>query len=204
MGAVMVLHAVLHGAPPAGRAGALLERLPYAYRLELERRDPAARAASLRGLELLCEGVARLRGSPVELPRLRIAAEGKPYLEDGPWFSISHATTRVAVALSEQCELGLDLEDRAAGGAQLAALDRWTALEAALKAVGAGLRQARAVHLSPDLATAVIGGVTVHTRRVMLGPDAVARLATREPVDDVRVVEGRSAAPRGPLQVLLP
>ena len=60
----------------------------------------------------------------------------------GPWFSVSHCASRVAVALSDACEVGLDLEDAAAppGGAARARCERWTATEAALKAVGAGMR----------------------------------------------------------------
>src|SRR5512137_2583585 len=105
---VTILHAPLPFDLPATRAAWLLARLPYARRLELESRDPAARSASLLGLELLLEGVQRLRGRVPELARLSFPQGGKPRLDGGPWFSTSHTASRVAVALSEGCDLGID------------------------------------------------------------------------------------------------
>jgi phosphopantetheinyl transferase len=183
---------VLH-APPAkfdaGGAASLLERLPYAYRLELERRAAAERNASLLAVELLCGGLLRLRGVRLDPSRLQFPEGGKPRLDGGPWFSVSHARARVAVALSDRCDLGLDLEDIGAAGRDGEALERWTATEATLKAIGAGIRRARDVQLAEDLATALIDGVTVHLRRVKLAPDCVARLGTLEPGGEVVVEE---------------
>ena len=186
---------VLH-APPAGfdvgGAASLLERLPYARRLELERREAAARNASLLAVELLCDGFLRLRGVRLDPSRLQFPQGGKPRLDGGPWFSVSHARARVAVALSDRCDLGFDLEHIGAAGRDRDALERWTATEATLKATGAGIRRARDVQLASDLATARIDGQTVHLRGVTLAPDCVARLATLEPVGDV-VVEERGS-----------
>lgn len=190
---VLVLHAALRDALEAGRAAWLLERLPYARRLDLERRDDAARSASLIGLELLVDGVTRLRGAPPEWSRLRFPTGGRPQLENGPWFSVSHSATRVAVALSEVGELGFDLEDVHGTRLDRAALARWTAVEASLKATGSDLRQARDVRLAADLATAELAGRRVHLQHVALQPDCVACLATLQPVAGV-VVE---AAGRG-------
>lgn len=190
MNDVMVLHAALRSGVDAARAASLLERLPYARRLELERRDEAARAASLLGLDLLLDGVARQRGAPLDTCLLRFPDGGRPYLEGGPWFSVSHSRTRVAVALSDRCELGLDLEDLGPAPADRDTLERWTAVEATLKAAGSGLRHAREVRLSADLATAVIVGRTVYTRSVALAPDCVSRIATWVPVERV-LVEAR-------------
>jgi len=186
---VMVLHAALAGPLDADRDAALLERLPYAYRLELERRDAGARSASLQALRLLAEGVLRLRGTALDVSQLRFPGGGKPSLDGGPCFSISHSATRVAVAVSNQCDLGVDLEDLGAHGRDQVALERWTAIEATLKAVGAGLRQSREVSVSPDLATAEIAGVRVYTQPLLLAPGCVATLATREPVGRVVVEE---------------
>jgi len=170
---------------------ALLARLPYAHRLELERRDCAARAASLRGLELLLDGCACTRGAAPDLAHLQFPAGGKPQFAGGPWFSISHSASRVAVALSDACEVGIDVEDLAAARGDRAALERWTAIEAALKAIGAGVRAARRVELAADLATARLAGQVAYSRSVLLSPDTVARLATRQPVQRVLVEERR-------------
>ena len=189
MSDVIVLHAALAGQADPGLGHALLDRLPYGYRLALERRDPAARSASLQGLGLLAEGILRTRGTAFDPSRLRFPEGGKPSLEDGPHFSISHSACRVAVALSERHELGLDIEDVVTHGRSRAELEQWTAVEASLKALGAGLRQSAEVRFSPDLATAEIAGAVVFLRSVALAPDCVATLATREPVGRVDVVE---------------
>lgn len=191
MSEVIVLHADLAGQGDPGREQAMLGRLPYAYRLEIGRRDAAARAASLRALCLLAEGVARLRGAPLDPSQLRFPYGGKPSLDSGPQFSISHSPRRVVVALSEQHELGVDVEEIGAHGRGRAALERWTAVEAALKALGAGLRQSPQVRLSEDAATAEFAGVAVHLRPVPISVDCVAALATRGRVERVRVEEVR-------------
>jgi len=189
MSDVMVLHAALPGHLAAGGQRRLLAGLPYGRRLELERRDDAARTSSLFALELLADGVARLRGGSLDMKSLRFPDGGKPFLEGGPWFSVSHSRTRLAVALSERCEVGIDVEDLGPGHADREALERWTAIEATLKALGAGLRQAYEVRFTVDLSTAELGGVVVHTRGIALESDCVARIATREPVGTVVVEE---------------
>jgi hypothetical protein len=75
------------------------------------------------------------------------------------------------------------------GHADREVLERWTAIEATLKALGASLRQAHHVQFTPNLATAELAGVVVHTRGVELESDCVARIATREPVGTVAVEE---------------
>jgi phosphopantetheinyl transferase len=187
MSDVIVLHAALAGQDAPGLEQALFERLPYAYRLELERRDAPARFASLRGLSLLAEGVLRTRGAAFDPSRLRFPEGAKPTLEGGPHFSISHSSCRVAVALSERYDLGFDIEDAGTHGRSHADLERWAAVEASLKALGAGLRRSAEVRLSPDLATAEMAGALVHLRPVALAADCIAMLATREPVGRVEV-----------------
>ena len=189
MSDVIVLHAARAGQGAPGLEQALLERLPYAYRLDLERRDETSRSASLLGLHLLAEGILCTRGAAFDPLRLRFPQDGKPSLEGGPHFSISHSAGRVAVALSERRELGLDIEDVGKHGRSRAELERWTAVEAALKALGAGLRRSAEVCLSPDLATAEFAGAVVHLCSVTLAPDCVATLATRGGVGRVEVEE---------------
>lgn len=189
MGEVIVLHATCAGQGPVDGERSLLERLPYAYRLELERRDAAARSASLLGLWLLAEGFRRLRQASFDPSRLRFPQGGKPLLQGGPHFSVSHSASRVAVALSERHELGLDLEQVGTHGRSRAELERWTSVEAALKALGTGLIRAPEVRLAPDLATAELAGAVVHLRCLELAVDCVATLAAREPVAGVFVEE---------------
>lgn len=188
---VMVLHAELAGQAGAATASALLRRLPYAYRLELERRVATARSASLAALHLLAEGVLRLRGAPLDLALLRVPQGGKPHLDDGPWFSIAHSASCAAVAVSERCDVGLDIEEIGTRGMDRAGLERWTAIEATLKALGTGVRRAHEVRLSPDLSLAQLGVAVVHTQPLVLAPGCVARLAAREPVRNVVVQEMR-------------
>ena len=189
MWGVIVLHAVRPVEGDPAREQPLLERLPYAYRLALERRNPSDRAASLQGLAMLDEGLRRVRAASLEPSRLRFPQGGKPSLEGGPHFSIAHCARRVAVAVSEQCALGLDVEDVDAHGLNRIDLERWTAIEATLKAIGAGLRRAPEVRLSHDRTAAEIDGVVLHLRPIASSADIVATLATREPVRQVEVEE---------------
>lgn len=186
---VLVLHAALSGNASVPAVTGLLEALPYAYRLVLGRRDEAARLASLAGVALLLEAARRTRGEPPDLRRLRVSAGDKPILDGGPRFSIAHSETRVAVAVGERCELGLDVEDLGSGGRTLRELERWTATEATLKAVGAGLRELRAVHLDDDLRGAGFVATRLHLRAVDLAEGCVACLASSEPVAVVAVEE---------------
>ena len=193
MNDVVVLHAVLTAAPDAARAEWLLTRLPYARRLELEQRDAAVRAASLLATELVLDAVARLRGEPPDISRLRFPQQQKPYLEDGSWFSVSHSARRVVVAASDRCEVGIDIED--VGGPRAPdGLDRWTAIEATLKAAGRGLPQLREVRLACDLSTGEVSGQLVHLRPITIAPDCIASLATRQPVNAVAVEEWQRTA----------
>jgi phosphopantetheinyl transferase len=198
---VIVLHAVRQVEGDPAREQPLLERLPYAYRLALEQRDPPDRAASLQALGMLDAGLRRVRAAPLDPSRLHFPEGGKPSLEGGPHFSISHCARHVAVAVSEQCSLGLDVEDVDAHGRSRLELERWTAVEATLKAIGAGLRRAPDVRLSPDRAAAEIDGVVLHLRPITSSTDFVATLATREPVRRVEVEElgrrGQGTGDRG-------
>ena len=107
----------------APRVALLLAQLPYARRLELERRDPAARHASLLGVELLLEGVLRLRGGALDLARLSLSRRTASRCSTAGHGSASHIRqSRVAVALSDRCDLGIDLEECSAARPDRAAL----------------------------------------------------------------------------------
>ena len=200
MSDVIVLHAALPGHFGAALDAELLPRLPYARRLQLERCDAGTRRASLAAIDLLLQGAARLGTRSLDPAQICFPAGGKPFVEGGPRFSISHSETRVAVAISSSCELGLDVEDlvrREGIAATPDELERWAATEAALKAVGEGLRSAVRVVLAPDLATARVGAVTVQLRPLPLVAGVVARLATVGTVGISVSVEEVSPARRG-------
>ena len=191
MGRVIVLQAEIARDPDPRTERELLERLPYARRLELERREVAARRASLVAVGLVLRGASRLLGRKVDVGALRFPQDGKPWCRDGPCFSVSHTARRVAVALSMDCELGIDLEDvpaeRTSGGETLARLEQWTATEATLKAAGLGLRDVRHVDFDVDRATATCQGATYFVQRLDLAPDVVSALATATPTESVLV-----------------
>lgn len=193
MSDVIVLHATLPRDGGEQRVQRWLHRLPYAYRLELERREPARRLASVCGIELALAASACL-GPAMDLSRLRFPQGGKPTFDNGPSFSVSHTTTRVAVALSPAGDIGLDIEETgdAAGHEGLCTrLRRWTATEATLKALGAGVVRAGDVQLAPGLDRATLDGQTVFLRAVDLGVGVVAHVAASRPLARLHSEERR-------------
>jgi phosphopantetheinyl transferase len=136
----------------------LLQALPYAQRLELERREPEARRASLAGLGLVLVGAARLTQREFPPQAFTFPAEGKPRLAGGPYFSISHSSSAVTCIVCADTDCGIDIEDRldAADAMTVAKLQRWTATEAALKAAGLGLRATGEVALADLLGHAIV------------------------------------------------
>lgn len=193
----MVLHADLPAQREPGRESSLLESLPYGHRLELERRSPEQRRASLAGLELALAGLERITGLRVQPASLQFPQGGKPRVAGGPCFSVSHCTSRVGVAFVDDGEVGFDVEARAAAGggparvstraAHSPTLEQWTAIEAVLKAMGTGLESASEVELSADLRTARLHGQPLWLQAVDLGPDYVAAIATTRPLVAVKV-----------------
>lgn len=176
----------------AGQGGhpSLLDRLPYARRLELERRDPQARHASLLALGLVLDGLASVRGRVVEAGELQFPQGGKPRCTGGESFSISHATRLVAVAVSGDCEVGIDVEDLGATGDPgpdaRQKLERWTAVEAVLKTAAVGLRHAHEVEVDRTAMRARFGDREFFVRPLDLGSGAVAHLATTGPVESLQ------------------
>jgi len=186
---VIVLHAPSPGHFAGTDAALLLPRLPYARRLELERREPHAREAALAGIALALDAASRLRGVPAPVSELRFPAGGKPTLDGGPFFSISHTDGCVACAASLDCDLGFDFEFVPVGAdeAARARLRRWTATEAVLKAAGLGLREVARVEVDPELRFGTVGRSRYGLTAIDLGSSYAAHLATRQPARDVRI-----------------
>ena len=65
-----------------------------------EKESPAARRLLLQVLE---------KEYAISEPAIQTGQQGKPYLENGPCFSISHSRGNIAVAVSRR-EVGLDME----------------------------------------------------------------------------------------------
>jgi 4'-phosphopantetheinyl transferase len=147
-------------------------------------------------------------------------AHGKPRLKGGgPLFSISHSVDRLLVAVSDGPDVGVDVEmrrtsrdfDAAArfvfGAEDLEAIDPleddvrvrailrvWTAKEAALKAIGAGLqRPMRDVALGEALATI---GIEAWEPGVALVGDRAIALHDISAADDIACLAVLARPPR--------
>jgi hypothetical protein len=183
MDGTIIIHAALPG-PALPWQSRLLEALPYARRLDLGRRDADARRDSLAALALALLALERLTGRAVAVGELSFPGDGgKPCLPNGPRFSWSHCTGRVACIASPHADPGLDLEalPLAAPADARPRLLRWTATEAVLKAAGRGLRDAAGVQLAEDLRTGVLGGDRYFLQPLEL-PGCVGQVAARVPL----------------------
>lgn len=154
---VLILHMSVPVSPDAEYETVLSTRLSpgiieQARRFHLLRR----RIEFLAGRTLLSEGLARL-GCARSVEDIIVYDEGKPRFEGGPFFSISHSGGLAACALSEDAELGLDVqvfrsieteafrpwfspaelaEIREAANPDAELIRRWSAKEALFKAAG--------------------------------------------------------------------
>ena len=181
---------LLHASPTAGVeatawSDGLLQALPYARRLQLEREDAAARSASLGGLALALAGAIRLVGTVPRIDEFRFATGAKPLLAHGPGFSVSHTIGRVACVVCTAGEIGLDIERVRPGAVPEAQheLWRWTATEAVLKAAGLGLRQVNEVMIVKSPLSATVHGQRYALREVQLSSQVTGHLASTGPVE---------------------
>jgi phosphopantetheinyl transferase len=180
-----LLHApVAPGLRPAC-ATRLLETLPYAHRLRLERADPSARASSLAGLALALIAANQNQGAPfVGVADLRLREEEKPRFVRGPHFSISHTRSRVACVACASVEVGLDIESAPSDLARASTLKvlQWTATEATLKAGGVGLRHVPGVRIDLSSLASEFGGRRYVLRELVLAPDTLGHVASTQPL----------------------
>ena len=159
------------------------------------------RQATLFGRVLLLKAlrVSYRSDAARQLAALEFGRHGKPFIEGGPEFSISHSAALVVVAFARNGTLGIDVEkigvvdlddfandlpelESLRGNpdqATVAALfyDCWTRKEAVLKACGEGLqRPLKEVMLHDD--TAQLADTRWYLTRVALDPGYCCHLAT--------------------------
>jgi phosphopantetheinyl transferase len=141
---LILYHTDLRGQWPRDAAAALAARLPYGKRLAL-RGAKADAPATLAGIALALQVLAQLLGRAVAAGELVFGEGQKPRLDARAAvrgatvdFSISHSGPWVACAALPRGRIGLDVEM----GTE-PRIAEWVAREAALKAVGAGVRQLR-------------------------------------------------------------
>jgi 4'-phosphopantetheinyl transferase EntD len=173
---LILYHSDLRGQWPEESAAALAARLPYAKRLEARAHSPRA-AATLAGVALALRALAELTGRSVSPAQLAFPQDGKPRLlpPGGADFSISHSGPWVGCAAVARGSVGFDVEY----GSE-ARLADWAAREAALKAVGAGLAEARLVALGAG--GAVCRGQHLYAQSLALFAGAAACVMTSVPL----------------------
>jgi phosphopantetheinyl transferase len=178
---LILYHTDLRGQWPAQAARALARRLPYAKRLEVAALAASA-PATLAGVALALHALTKLTGARVAPGELAFPDGGKPRLArtaaaaaEPPDFSISHSGPWVGCAAVAHGLVGFDVE--LGSEARLAA---WAAREAALKACGARLTEAREVELIEGGARC--RGVALQALPLGLFPGAAACVMSSLPV----------------------
>jgi hypothetical protein len=179
---LILYHSDLRGQWPIEAARSLAARLPYAKRLEVAAHASAA-PATLAGVALALRALSQLAGIRVSPGELAFPDGGKPHLtraavagsDESFDFSISHSGHWVGCAAIAHGLVGFDVEL----GTE-PRLSAWAAREAALKACGAPLAEAREVELFQGGARC--RGVALEARPLGLFPGAAACVMTSLPV----------------------
>ena len=92
-----------------GQIARWLDELPEWRRKQaLAYKHDAGRRQCLLAYRLLCQGLREKYGITI-LPTFRYGEHGKPYLERGPHFSLSHCRGAVCCAISDR-PVGIDIE----------------------------------------------------------------------------------------------
>jgi phosphopantetheinyl transferase len=176
MNLIMVLHGSIPRVADPVALAALRASLPYGKRLELESAIAEDAAATLYGIALALEGLRRAADRYVRPDELRFPQGGKPSVDGPASFSISHSSRRVGCAIGRAQQVGFDLEPREARASTIDT-HRWTAVEAVLKAAGAGLIRAHDVELDGRLESGRLDGRDYRLYRLALHDDSIAHLA---------------------------
>lgn len=179
---------------------------------------PSQRAGFLAGRQTLRALLAtRLGCAPEDVP-ISVTPQGKPFLTTGgPAFSMARRDRWCAIALSEDCPVGVDVEpirdvdgldtmiaqffppeaqaalERTDSDERLIAVFRWwTRLEAAVKACGEGLDAGSAcLRVAPQRNCDAVPGLALAVAAVTSAPLMVE---WHLPVDLIRAAPGHTAA----------
>lgn len=207
---MLVVHVALDAAASTYFQGLPLRWAPLAYHPRLARkRHAGVFAQSVAGLWLLQHALAHIGHDTAALATIDIDAHGRPYLPQGPAFSIAHSDDFAACALIQDSDdatrVGLDMEQpRAIPPARLARLasnaderatiaqqprrffDFWCAREATVKATGrVGLKRMRRIQLDAD--GAWLDDTCWTLQPLALAPGLTACLASDAPPADVQI-----------------
>ena len=157
--------------------------LPYGKRLQVAARGEQSKA-TLAGVALALRALGRVLGRAIAPAEITFPDGGKPYLVStadlggGTDFSIAHAGPWVGCAAVAHGLVGFDIEL----GADARVIS-WACTEAALKACGAGISEARAVEL--DAGRARYRGQVLYARSVELFRGAAACVMTSASVQQI-------------------
>jgi len=165
----------------------------------------SARAHTCAGLQLLARGLEHGGLDPTLIQRIGKDADGRPAIDGGPSFSISHSQSLVACALSDSQLVGLDIEQRRSNisprlaqriqrgqgpDSDLDFFDAWCAREAVVKASGrVGLARIQAVGLGSAAHVAQLDDQDWMLARLHLAPDYAGCIASNQPIHAVEVVQ---------------
>jgi phosphopantetheinyl transferase len=156
----ILYYSQLRGDWPEERAARFLRTLAYAKRLATDVQEIEGRQ-TLAGVSLARRALSALLGREIAGRDFVFPDGSKPHVPGAPDFSIAHSGVWVGCAAVARGRIGFDVECERAGIEQTvrllctpeearaltprAALERWVATEAALKAHGASVREAQKV-----------------------------------------------------------
>jgi phosphopantetheinyl transferase len=185
----------LSGDWPDERAALFRRSLPYAKRLATDAQEIEGRR-TLAGVSLARRALAALLGHEVPAKDFVFPDGGKPHVPGAPDFSIAHSGPWVGCAAVATGRIGFDVEreqpgieqtvrllyppEEAASLTPQAALERWVATEAALKAFGASVREAQQVEFRAG--QPFFRGETLYQTSVDVFEGAAACVMTGRPV----------------------
>lgn len=196
----ILYYSQLRGDWPDAAATLFQRSLAYAKRLATDAQEIEGRQ-TLAGVSLARRALGAVLGREVAAREFVFPEGGKPHVPGAPDFSIAHSGAWVGCAVVAQGRVGFDVELERPGIEQTlrvlvspeeaerltpqTALARWTAIEAALKAHGASVREAASVQFVGD--RAFFRGEPLYRVDVDVFEGAAACVMTSQPVRGVRV-----------------
>jgi hypothetical protein len=191
----------LRGHWPDERAARFLRALAYGKRLATDTQEIEGRR-TLAGVSLSRRALSAMLGREVAARGFVFPDGGKPHVPRAPDFSIAHSGHWVGCAVAAAGRVGFDVEvlregieravrvlckpEEALSLTAQTALARWVATEAALKAHGASVREARDVEFHEG--RAFFRGEPLFGIEVDVFEGAAACVMTSQPVRALEVV----------------